>query len=241
MCPQLRQTGSQIRSKQPFPNLPLQFSPTRITLNPAGQHVVTPLKFIGDDRALVDALRSRHPGAVATLYEQHSRAVLRTLRSAVGPDPELPDLLQEVFIRALDGVGKLEDHERLRSWLSSIAVFSARALIRRRARRRWLSVFAPQRTAEVQQPPTNDDARFALQQVYRILDRLPIDERMAFVLRIIDGMTLPDAAAACGVSLATLKRRLARAERTFVRAAEREPLLAPWLDAGNRWPLLKQR
>ena len=202
--------------------------------------MVIPLKFAGDDRALVEALRAGHPGAMAALYEQHASAVHRTLRSALGPDSELPDLLQDVFIRALSNIDQLEDHERLRSWLTSIAVFSARGLIRRRMRRRWLSLFSPQRTESGEQAPPNSEARQALTEVYDLLDRLPLDERMAFVLRIIDGMTLPDAAEVCGVSLSTFKRRLARAERRFVKAAERRPLLLPWLDAGTRWTLRKQ-
>jgi RNA polymerase sigma-70 factor (ECF subfamily) len=145
-----------------------------------------------------------------------------------------------VFIRALDSIAQLDDHERLRSWLSSIAVFSARALIRRRARRKWLSLFSPQRTASTEQAPPSSEARFALREVYALLDELPVDERMAFSLRIIDGMTLPDAAEACGVSLATFKRRLSRAERAFVEAAEHRPLLSPWLKEGTRWSQRKQ-
>jgi RNA polymerase sigma-70 factor (ECF subfamily) len=202
--------------------------------------MVTPLKFVGDERALVEALRSGHPGAVAVLYERYAAAVHRTLRSALGPDPDLPDLLQEVFLRALDSIGQLESHERLRSWLGGIAVFSARGLIRRRARRRWLSLFSPQRVASTELAPPSSEARLALREVYELLDRLPLNERMAFALRIIDGMTLPDAAEACGVSLATFKRRLSRAERAFLEGAERRPLLQPWLRGGARWTLRKQ-
>jgi RNA polymerase sigma-70 factor (ECF subfamily) len=202
--------------------------------------LVTPLKFVGDERALVEALRSGHPGAVAVLYERHAGAVHRTLRSALGPDADLPDLVQEVFIRALDSIDQLDDHERLRSWLGSIAVFTARALIRRRARRKWLSLFSPQRTARSDQDPPSSEARFALREVYAVLDELPVDERIAFVLRIIDGMTLPDAAEACSTSLATFKRRLARAEKAFVEAAEDHPQLSTWLKEGTRWSLRKQ-
>ena len=71
--------------------------------------------------------------------------------------------------------------------------------------------------------------------MYEILDRMPIKERVAFALRFIDGMTLPDAAEACETSLATLKRRLSRAERRFVEAARRRPNLESWLEDGTRW------
>src|SRR5262245_32362524 len=80
----------------------LRFAPRRINLG--GSSMVTPLKFVGDDRALVEALRGGHPGAVAVLYERHAPAVHRALRSALGPDADLPDLLQEVFLRALDNI-----------------------------------------------------------------------------------------------------------------------------------------
>jgi len=202
--------------------------------------MVTPLKFVGDERALLQALRARHPGAVAAFYDAHAAHVQRALRSALGADADLPDLLQEVFIRALDNINDLDDPERMRSWLTTIAVFTARAHIRRRARRKWLSLFSPERTRTEAQDPPCSDARAALRETYAVLEQLRVDDRMAFVLRFIDGMTLPDAAEACGVSLATLKRRLTRAEKAFLGAARKRPILEHWLSRGTRWNLQKQ-
>lgn len=202
--------------------------------------MVTPLKFVGDERALLQALRTRHPGAVAAFYDAHASHVQRALRSAMGADADLPDLLQEVFIRALDSIDDLDDPERLRSWLTTIAVFTARAHIRRRARRNWLSVFSPDRTRSEEYEPPCSDARAALRETYAVLEQLRVDDRMAFTLRFIHGMTLPDAAEACGVSLATLKRRLARAEKAFLEAARQRPILEHWLGRGTRWNLQKQ-
>ena len=201
--------------------------------------MVTPLKFVGDEEELLLALRERHPGAVAVFYDRHAAHVQRALRSALGPDADLPDLLQEVFLRALDGIAELEDLSRVRSWLATIAVFSARAQIRRRARRNWLGIFAPQRTSPTQAEPASVEALSALRQTYAVLDELPLNERMAFVLRFVNGMTLPEAAEACRVSLATFKRRLGRAERLFVERARTCPALLPWLEDGTRWNLEK--
>ena len=202
--------------------------------------MVTPLKFVGDERALLQALRARHPGAVAAFYDAHASHVQRTLRSAMGADADLPDMLQEVFIRALDNIHDLDDPERLRSWLTTIAVFTARAHIRRRARRNWLSIFSPDRTRTEEYEPPCSDARAALRETYAVLEQMRVDDRMAFTMRFIHGMTLPDAAEACGVSLATLKRRLVRAEKTFLEAARQRPILEHWLERGTRWNLQKQ-
>jgi len=202
--------------------------------------MLTPLTFVGDDTALIQALRAGHPGAAAVFYDQHAAHVHRALLSALGPDEDIPDLLQEVFIRALDQIGKLRDTERVRSWLTTMAIFVAREQIRLRSRRSWLRAFSPDRTRPDHQEQPSSEARLALREVYEVLGQLPVDDRIAFVLRFIDGMTLPDAAENCGISLATFKRRLARAEKRFLETAQKRPTLEHLLKEGTRWNVQKR-
>jgi RNA polymerase sigma-70 factor (ECF subfamily) len=85
-------------------------------------------------------------------------------------------------------------------------------------------VIAPTASAEVSE---------ALALTYRILNRLPPDERIAFALRHIDGMELLAIAEATSVSLATTKRRLARAQQRFVALANRSEVLREWVEKGT--------
>jgi RNA polymerase sigma-70 factor (ECF subfamily) len=71
--------------------------------------------------------------------------------------------------------------------------------------------------------------------VYAVLNRMPADDRIAFALRYIDGMELTEVAAACSVSLATVKRRLRRSEARFLKAARSHTLLEKWVEEGSRW------
>jgi len=73
----------------------------------------------------------------------------------------------------------------------------------------------------------------ALRQTYRVLAQLPTDERIAFTLRQIDGMELLAIAEQTRVSLATVKRRVARAQKTFVTLARQNETLAEWLEPGT--------
>jgi RNA polymerase sigma-70 factor (ECF subfamily) len=68
-----------------------------------------------------------------------------------------------------------------------------------------------------------------------VLDNMPDAERVVFALRYVDGMELSPIAVACEISLATVKRRLARAEQRFAAAARRDNVLRAWLEEGNRW------
>ena len=111
--------------------------------------MVTPLTFARGDDELIDALRVQvTPGAAAVFYDRYAASVQRTLQSVLGRDAEIPDLLQDVFIRAIDRIGELEHLDQVRSWLTTIAVFAARAHIRRQTRRKWLFLFSPDQTKQ---------------------------------------------------------------------------------------------
>jgi len=204
------------------------------------KYMVTPLTFARGDDDLIDGLRAGHPGAAALFYDRYATSVHRTLQSVLGRDADIPDLLQDVFIRAIDRISELQHLDQVRSWLTTIAVFTARAHIRRLARRKWLFLFSPDQTRQRHLEPPSSDARRALRETYRTLDTLPANERIAFVLRYIDGLTLPEAAAAASTSLATLKRRLSRAEKKFIARVREQPLLEQWLQEGTRWTLERQ-
>lgn len=177
------------------------------------------------DELLVLSLRARHPDAGTQLFDRYAPHVRRVL----GPDSEILDLVHDVFVTALESLHRLLDPRALRAWLTQIAVFTARARIRRRVRGRILRFLPLSELPEPELPPTDFEASEAMQAVYRVLAGLDTDQRIAFALRFVAGMELTEVAASCGVSLATIKRRLARAQVGFASAAEREPALAEWL------------
>lgn len=199
----------------------------------SGGSVVRHLPLPDNDAALVQAARAGRPGAAAALFDRHAAHVRRVLVRVLGVDPEIPDLLHDVFVVALGDLDRLDDATAVRAWLTTIAVYCARGVIRKRVRRRLLANLLPfsgERAAATASPEVTE----SLRAVYRVLDRLEADERIPFALRFVDGMELTEVAAACGVSLATIKRRLAKAQQRFLAVAREEAALAEWLEAG-RW------
>jgi RNA polymerase sigma-70 factor (ECF subfamily) len=190
----------------------------------------------GGGAALVEGLRGREGWAERQLLEEHTPHVLRTLARVVGVCDELDDLAQEVFLRALDRIDELREPGALRRWLRAIAVFVARETLRGR-RRFWLFSLPPERLDdyEARAAGGDPDATDALRATYEVLRGLSPDAQVAFALRYIEGLELAEVAAACGVSLATAKRRLKGAERLFVRRARNHPALAERLTEGSRW------
>jgi RNA polymerase sigma-70 factor (ECF subfamily) len=217
---------------------PSQRTDSKIREPGQGNLIVLQRTFVGDDAALVAAIRAGHRGARAEFFNRFASQVERIITHVIGFDRDLADILQDTFTRAVGTLDQLESPASLKPWLFRIAAMSARKVLRTRKRRAWLRIFADSEEETRHEPATSmadpDDAR-AIATVYGILGKLPTDERIAFALRFIEGMELTEVASACRVSLATIKRRLKRAEERFLSAAQLEPTLSDWLERGSRW------
>lgn len=199
--------------------------------------VVRPLPFVRDDAALVAGLRAGEPWARAALFDRYAPQVERMLRRVLGHErhTEMADLVHDAFVQALASIDGLRDVEALPAWMQTIAARTAYRAIRARRARRWLRFWEPEEIPDVAAPDVDPSVREAHRRTYAVLERLPAEERLLFALRYIDGMELERMAALREVSLATLKRRLARAEDRFVKLAEHDEVLRAWLQEGGRW------
>lgn len=192
------------------------------------------ITFAGDYNTWVEALVRGDEGAAVAFFHEYVSLAERTIVRILGADSDLADATQDVFVRALQSIHRLRDPQAMTEWFLQIAVCTAADWVRRRQRRRWLSFRDP--ADIVNSPAATVDAsdREALRATYAILDKLNVEERTAFALRVIDGMELREVASACGCSLATVKRRLTRAEARFEKLARLHPCLLPWISNSER-------
>jgi RNA polymerase sigma-70 factor (ECF subfamily) len=117
----------------------------------------------------------------------------------------------------------------------TIALNTARAELRRRRSRR-ASLVDPDDAAAEETPtaemtlPVETAMRLALASLARILTEVPPEERLMLVLRYVEEMELTEVAAASGVSLATVKRRLNKAASRILARAKRDAILTELLE-----------
>jgi RNA polymerase sigma-70 factor (ECF subfamily) len=194
---------------------------------PAGRLFRLPLP--DSDAGLVAAVRSGRPDAHEELVRRCGGDVERVLFRVLGPDSEMEDLAHEVFIAAFACMEQLREPKALRSWLVGIAVRKARKLIARRKRWSFVRNVAPGDLPEREASTSNAEITEAFRSTYRLMGELPVDDRIAFALRYVDGMELTAVAAATEVSLATAKRRVARARVRFLQLAQKNEVLASWV------------
>jgi RNA polymerase sigma-70 factor (ECF subfamily) len=176
-----------------------------------------------DTTGLVHALRAGEQGAPGELFDRYGVAIQRVLLRMVGDDPEGRDLLHDTFLRALDHINELRDPSALKSWLNKMAVYTAQEWIR--ARRRMGQPQSPDTAPERPCVSPTPESRQALRSFYAIMDRLPEEERVVFILRFVEEMDLTEVAEACGISVSTTRRRIRRAERRFIKLLPQFPAL----------------
>ncbi len=182
------------------------------------------------DAELAERARDGDPRAAPLVWDRYAPMVRGVLHRTLGPGHDVDDLLQDVFIGFFRNVGSLRDTGSLRPYLFGIALRTARTALRRRRVRRWLRLSDDGALPDVASPDGDPRSREAVRRLYAVLDELPDRERLAFVLRHAEGHELTETAALLGVSLATIKRVLARAEAHVEARARRDDVLRDYAE-----------
>jgi RNA polymerase sigma-70 factor (ECF subfamily) len=179
-----------------------------------------------DDAALAEILVEGDPRALRAAWQRFAPMVHRMLKRAFGPESDVDDLVQEVFLTLLKRVHTLREPRALKAFVIAITAHMVRYELRRRTALRWLR-FGD--TPEVAATDPDLDSRQAIVRLYRILDRLGSEDRTVFTLRYLEGLELVDVSQALGLSLATTKRRLTRAWGRVVASASRDGALVDYV------------
>ncbi len=184
-----------------------------------------------DDATLARAASAGDPRATSVLWDRFSPLVRRMLRRTLGPTAEVEALLQEVFLRALRQLGDLPESAQLKPFVVALTVRVLSGELKRNRVRRLFRLQNPWHAAEL---GSGDPAtRTALSALYRILDGLDAEARLAFTLRHFEGLQITELASAMDASLSSAKRRLARANARVQAAVSHDAAFSAYATAAS--------
>lgn len=177
------------------------------------------------DRALIDRAARGDRHAFTELYRRHVEAVHRRLSHLVGPDPEREDLLQQVFLDVFRAISSFRGDSAFSTWLYRIIVNVAYEHLRRRGRRAQCPLMAEDLEL-VMAPGLSPEAAARQQQqvalALTLLGRLKPKKRIAFVLRVVEGLSLEEIAEIVGARAPAVGQRVKQAQRELIAMYERE-------------------
>jgi RNA polymerase sigma-70 factor (ECF subfamily) len=143
---------------------------------------------------------------VARYQDEYFRFAVRMLRSRDDAD----EALQSAFLRAFRSLAQCRDPERFGAWLYQIVVNECRSKATRRGRRERRFVRDDDAlTGALTDHPGEVEA--LREEIERALDRLPIDQREAFLLKHVEGLSYEDMEKITGAGRSALKMRVKRA------------------------------
>jgi len=134
----------------------------------------------------------------------------RFARGLTGSAVDADDLVQAACERALARQHQFQEGTRFDSWMFRIVQTIWIDQVRSRDVRKVSGDIAEERLGS-DEPVRRVEARLALDEVRRAVDRLPPDQRTALLLVTVDGLTYKEAAEVAGVPVGTIMSRLARA------------------------------
>jgi RNA polymerase sigma-70 factor (ECF subfamily) len=166
---------------------------------------------------LVAAILQRDRKAAAHFVAAHADAVYGYVKYRLAPRGDrVEDLVQEVFVAALDGLASFQASSSLRTWLLGIARHKVESYYREQLRQlEPLDDQLPPPAADL--PPIEETLERAQieARTRAVMQRLTEPYRAALFWRYWDGSSVREIAAATGKTEKAVERLLARARARF--------------------------
>ncbi|WP_397195924.1 RNA polymerase sigma factor [Nocardioides rotundus] len=169
------------------------------------------------DGALARAARLGDEQAFRVIIDRHGPGMYRyALRLVGGSEHDASEVTQEAFISAWRGLGRFRGESALPTWLFSLVHRRSVDLVRTRR-----PVPIDDEMLATQVPPAQDNPLQdvvdgeLLEALQQALDELPWNQRAAWLLREVEGMTYEEIAATLSTTPGSVRGHLHRGRRTL--------------------------
>lgn len=171
-----------------------------------------------EDATLVAHAQAGDRAAFDALVVRHARSVGRLARRVVGNVEDAEDVVQETFVRVYQHLAGFRGQSSFRTWMLRIALNLAHDRLRARSRapspHDLAAGVAPHDVRPPDHAATHRDDRAALD---RAVAELPPRQRLALLMKVVDGLTHVDIAKVLGTTESAARVYLAMARSTLRR------------------------
>jgi RNA polymerase sigma-70 factor (ECF subfamily) len=164
---------------------------------------------LSDDLQAIRRVLGGDPEAFRALVERYQRPLFCLVKNLLPDIAEREDVVQEVFLAAYRHLAAFDPgRSAFSTWLFTIARNKCYHALKKR--RPLVLAEMPER-ADLQTPDREAAGNELCRRLDAALAGLPFEQQTAFVLAVVQGLSLEEVARIEGVKLGTVKSRLARA------------------------------
>ncbi|MCH9687982.1 MAG: sigma-70 family RNA polymerase sigma factor, partial [Deltaproteobacteria bacterium] len=169
-----------------------------------------------------------------TLFERHFDTIARFVKNKVSHQGELEDLVQQVFLRCVEGRDRFEGRSSFRTYLFAVAHNTLLEHFRRRRRTGGRVDTSVTSVADLDPSPSMIVAlRQEQQQVVDALRRLPLDYQIALELHYWERLSGSEMAEVLDVPEGTVRNRLRQGKQLLAKKIRQQALTGVDEDLGD--------
>lgn len=172
-----------------------------------------------DDEVVAQVLAGDLP-LFEILMRRHNDRLFRATLAVVRDADEAEDVMQEAYFRAWSHLDQYRGEGRFAAWLTRIAVNEALARVRNRTPTLRCDIEDAGGTLMPEHMPAPDPEQKLVSEelrslIERAVDRLPEGQRLVFMLRDVQGLSVTETAESLELTPANVKVRLHRARSSL--------------------------
>lgn len=172
-----------------------------------------------NEQELVEAIKNKDQDAFRSLIEQYQGMILNTCYGFVQDEDDAKDLTQEVFIEIINSIHKFRGDAKLSTWLYRLAVNKSLNHIKKHKRKSLFSsldnILKFDKNELSASKSFNADAPIINQEqskkLYQAIDSLSKNQRIAFTLHKIEGVSYAEIAKIMNVTVFSVESLIYRA------------------------------
>jgi RNA polymerase sigma-70 factor (ECF subfamily) len=191
-----------------------------------------------DEQLLIENLKKGDEAAFREIVETRQGMVYNTVLGLLQNAEDAEDVTQEVFIKVFESVRQFKGESAFSTWLYRIAVTTALEFLRKKKRKKRFAfvtglfgdsaspLYEP---ADFVHPGVQLDNRENARILFGAIHRLPENQRVAFTLHKIEGLSYQEVADVMHTTVSAIESLLHRAKQNLRKMLENFNS-----DAGNR-------
>ncbi len=184
---------------------------------------------------LVRRAQAGEESAFREIFVRHRGEVTRLVFRLIGQNPDVEDVVQDVFIHVYRSLPSFRGDSKFSTWLYRLTVNVTRMHLRKgRSRPRIADAEVPEAPPDGEPSATPDreiDRAARVRALYSLLDRLSEKKRTVLVLHDFEGLSAKAIADVLEVPVLTVRTRLFYARKELYQALSADPHLGPAVES----------
>lgn len=182
-----------------------------------------------DDQLLIEKLKQGDQGAFSEIVETRKGMVYNTVLGLLQHPEDAEDVTQEVFIKVFESVRQFKGESAFSTWLYRIAVTTALEFLRKKKRKKRFA-FITSLFGEGDTPVTDPpdfvhpgvllDRRENARVLFKAIQKLPENQRIAFSLHKVEGLSYQEVADVMETTVSAVESLIHRARQNLRKSLE---------------------